>query len=143
MLPLGHRSSQKVQAGPVQSASRKPPVRRPHDWHFGPRMTWDLAVPRPPGSFRSWKPPARSAAAPCSEPWTGTAPPTRAGTSSLPPCTPAPRLPGGRDRHLLPARLFGCSPGWGREAPRRFRNARVRPCLGYFFYGEVGECRGG
>uniref|UniRef100_A0A8D0PY65 Ankyrin repeat and SOCS box protein 7 n=1 Tax=Sus scrofa TaxID=9823 RepID=A0A8D0PY65_PIG len=65
---------------------------------------------------------------------TGTAPPPEPG---LPPCTPAPRLPGGQHRRLRSARLCGCWPDWGREAPRRTRNSRVRPCLGCFFNGEV------
>ena len=54
--------------GPVQSASRKPPAWSPCGWHFGPCMTRDLAAPRPLVCPGSWEPPARSAAAPCSEP---------------------------------------------------------------------------
>lgn len=123
--------------GPVQSASRKPPAWSPRGWHFGPCMTRDLAAPRPAVCPRSREPPARSAAAPVPSPQTRAAPPLEPG---LPPCTPAPRLPGGQDRRPSSARLSGCSLGWGREAPRRIRNTRVRPCLECLFNGEVGEC---
>lgn len=123
--------------GPVQSASRKPPACSPRGWHLGPCMTRDLAAPRPPVCPRSWEPSAPSVAAPAPSSQTRAAPRLEPG---LPPCTPAPRLPGGQDRRPSSARPSGCSLGWGREAPRRIRNTRVRPCLECLFNGEVGEC---
>lgn len=76
----------------------------------------------------SWEPPAQSAAAPCSEPSDPDCPPQP--EPGLPPCTPAPRLPRGQDCLPASAQLSGCSRGWGREAPRRVSNTRVRPCFG-------------
>lgn len=42
-----------------------------------------------------------------------------------------------------PGRAVWMLAGWGREAPRRSRDSRVRPCPGCFLNGEVGECGGG
>lgn len=62
-------------------------------------------------------------------PWTGTAPPTPPSRHFL----PAP-LPGGcseaKTATPQPDRLSGCSPGWGREAPRRIRNTVPGPAWG-------------
>ena len=53
-----------------------------------------------------------------------------------------------QDSHVLsppppPGRAIWMLAGWGREAPRRSRDSRVRPCPGCFLNGEVGECGGG
>lgn len=89
-----------------------------------------LPVPRPLESLGSWKPPARRAADPWSEPLDRDCPPPPQPEPALPPCTPSRRLLRGQDRHLQPDRLSGCSLGWGREAPRRIRNTVSGPAWG-------------